>query len=163
MSIIVFMITLCFVIALISGIITVFFGGLRPSIKYVLIGFISILFLASNGYQLFAAIDREIFRKSSNGEIRLNLTPMKIPSNAPNTYCTIFKDKNGKSTDIITYQDNQRYCGQFYDLRESTGKLTPYKLTKEGVLYWAGPGKVVMDITSQDPIKRLENSNSQDY
>lgn len=99
-------------------------------------------FIAKLSYDFYAKASRQLFLMTSNGEIQLAYSFLKIPHNKNfDNYCTQFKDSKGKPLNTLSIDfNNKSYCGAFWGLYEQRTVFLPYKLLANNkAIYWASP------------------------
>ena len=113
--------------------------------------------LGKFSYETYAALSRQIFLMNSNGEIRLDVSPLKIPQDKPNdNYCNQFKNSDGNPLDIFSLgNDGNAYCGNFLGLYDQQPVYLPYKLINDKqAMYWASPElKIIGPMPKHLPLK----------
>jgi hypothetical protein len=98
------------------------------------------------------AVDKRIFLRSADGEISLDLSPLKVPANynggSDYSYCQQFSDKDGQSVKGIYHTHEAAYCGYVDGLYAEKVVMVPYKLLPNGkAKYWVGSGQRTIGLT----------------
>ena len=129
--------------------------------NYLNIGLISIflalLFLSPIGKISSEFIDKFLFSFNSSGEIRLSISPLRIPDGASTNYCEIFTTTSGTKIQIFTVaQDGKRYCSE-PNIDNGTDPLIPFKLKNDTTIFWLGTGVLVVDTSSNNPFRGSKN------
>jgi len=66
-----------------------------------------------------------LFSFKEQAKIELVNSPLKIPINANNNYCTQFTDGYGHIIQKISNQDGGSYCGEFRQFDSKKSDYTP--------------------------------------
>ncbi len=111
------------------------------------------LFICKFAYYVYGFASKLMFQQHANGQVQLDESPLKIPSNALPGYCNQFTDDKGKPLATITGWSNDRiYCGTFWGLYNEAVVIIPFKFLPDNKIeYWADP-----DLKIIAPIKDKE-------
>jgi hypothetical protein len=112
-----------------------------------------VIFLSPFLMKVSVEFDRKIFAYNALGEVSLSSSVFKRPQGSSPDYCKRFIKNDGKEIDITSVDhDGNVYCGYFVGMYSDTHLMIPYNKTGKGIEYWAGPGNILVDTLSQDPL-----------
>jgi hypothetical protein len=118
---------------------------------------VAVLGAFSSAPFLNATIDRQIFRHSFSGEIKLSASVFKLPLGvSADKYCTPrFVYKDSEQAMGASLHNGALYCGRFWDLTAKNDPMIPYKKIDGAVIYWVGPSREIIDTLGMDPIDHI--------